>query len=127
MDNISNYINEALLSREKTNAISKSKDPDDPNTWEVGDVIYGHYGHIVTLPRFYRITKLRRNDFSVVRLKGKIIEGSKEKHEWTETATDEIYSDKELKGKINKKDEVKVGDIIVRFWTGRPVKGYDKI
>ena len=123
---ISKYINEALLSKDNKTAISKEKDPRDPNTWEVGDVLFGIYGKIVALPRFYKIVKIKRDELTVVRLKGEIVEGHRNGN-WKEVATEEIFSNQELKGKIRKNDDVVINGIQVLFYDGSPIKGFDKI
>lgn len=128
MKEINTFVNEALLSRKKNEVISKEKDINDLDTLEVGDIVCGTYGHIVSLPRFYKITKRKYNDFSVIRLKGKVIEGERNKERWKEIATDEIFSDKELKGKLKKDGELIInGDVSVKFYDGKPVSGYAKI
>ena len=125
MNNINDYIIEALLSRSNPKAISGKKDTNNMYDLEVGDILVGRYGYSVILPRFYKITKKRLNDFSLIRLKGKIVEGHK-KGEWKEIATDEPWSDVELKGKITK-EYVKIGDVKATYRDGKPVYGNDII
>ena len=124
MKEINTYVNEVLISNKNKVAISKEKNSKDPDTWEVGDVLYGFYGYSVRLPRFYKIIKRKYNEFTVLRLKGRVVEGERNKNEWKEVATDDIFSDKELKGKINKDNEVKInGDVSVILYDGHDIKG----
>jgi len=128
MKEINAYFNEVLLSKSKKTIISKEKNPKDLDTLEVGDVVYGYYGYSVRLPRFYKIIKRKYNDFTVLRLKGKVTKGERNTKEWYEVATDEIYSDKELKGKLSKDNELKInGDVEALFYDGKELKGYAKI
>jgi len=98
--------------------------PEDPNTWQIGDILAGSYGYSMVLPRFFKVIKKSAKQFTCIRLKGKIVSGHRN-GQWQEIATDEPYDEKEYKGRINKWGRLKIDDISVQLWNGKPLHGDD--
>ena len=118
-------INEYLSTKIK-DAKYLEKDPNDPSTWEVGDILSGTFGYSMILPRFYKIIKRTAKSFTVVRLEGKIVSGHRN-GQWEEIATDDLYDENEppITARINKHGTVHVKDVYVTLWDGKPIYGDD--
>lgn len=107
--------------------MQREKNAEDATTWEVGDILAGSSGYNMVLPRFYKITKKTASQFTCIRLAGKIVDGSRN-GQWHEIATDEPYEydhGKEYKCRINKWGRVRVDDVLVSLWNGKPLYGDD--
>lgn len=104
---------------------SKERKNDDPETFEIGDILAGSFCGTMTLPRFFKIIKRTAKQFTCIRLKGKIVSGHKN-GQWEEVPTDEPYSDKEYTGRIRKWGGLKIDDVSVRIWDGKPLHGDDQ-
>ena len=107
-----------------SNIKNREKKYDDPTTWEVGDILLCIYGYSMTLPYFFKITKINGKQFTCIRLKGKIVSGSRN-GQWKEIATDEPYDGKEIKCRINKYGTIKIENKYATLWDGNPVFGDD--
>ena len=114
----------ALLSKKNPIAISKERKNDDPDTFEIGDILAGTAGYTMTLPRFYKIIKRTNKQFTCVRLKGKIVSGHRN-GQWEEIPTDEYYNDTEYTCRINKWGSIKIDGHTVTVWNGKPLYGDD--
>lgn len=116
------YINEFLSTETEKDPeeIRKNtvKKEDDPNTWEVGDILYGIFGATMTLPRWYKIIKRTNKQFTCIRLKGKTTSGHKN-GQWTEIATDEPHDDTEYTGRITKWGGLRIDDVLMHLWDGK--------
>ena len=102
-------------------------DRSNPENWEVGDILCGDRGYTMSLPVFYKIVKRTAKGFTIARLKGKIVSGSRN-GQWTEVATDELYGEKEESGRIHKWGGVRVGGkygASLHLWNGQPMYGDD--
>ena len=104
---------------------SKERKNDDPETFEVGDILAGTFGYSMTIPRFFKIIKRTAKQFTCIRLKGKIVSGHKN-GQWEEIPTDEPYDDKQYVGRINKWGLLKIDDVYVKIWNGKPLQGDDQ-
>lgn len=101
------------------------KEADNPDTWEVGDIICGTAGATMYLPRWFKIIKRTNKQFTCIRLKGKIVSGHRN-GQWEEVPTDEEYDNKEYKGRINKWGRLKIDDTSMYLWDGKtPLYGDD--
>lgn len=116
------YFTEAVSS--KKSGKYTEKNPSDPETWDVGDILAGTAGYSMCLPRFYKVVKKTAKQFTVVRLKGEIISGSRN-GQWREIATDEPYGDEEYKARITKYGSLKIDGTSVHLWDGQPLYGDD--
>lgn len=114
----------ALLSKKNPVAITKEKSTEDPETWEIGDILAGSFGYTMTLPRFFKIIKRTEKQFTCKRLRGKIVSGHRN-GQWEEVATDELYDNKVYVGRIGKHGYLKIDNILVRLWDGMPLYGDD--
>ena len=116
------YINEFLSTKTDKDPEEirkeKVKSENDPNTWEVGDILCGTFGATMTLPRWFKIIKRTNKQFTCIRLKGQITSGHRN-GQWREIATDEPYSDVEFKGHINKWGSLRIDDVLVHLWDGK--------
>lgn len=122
MIDLSQYLTEMISN--KTTGKYRNADQEDPDTWDVGDILAGTAGWSMNLPRFYKITKRTSKQFTCVRLKGKIVSGHKN-GQWTEVATDEVIPGEEYKARITKYGALKIDDTYVRLWDGKPLHGDD--
>lgn len=114
----------ALITRKHPTIISKDKSVDDPDTWEIGDILAGTAGYSMTLPRFFKIIKKTYKQFTCVRLRGKIVSGHRN-GQWEEVATDEQYGDEQYVARIGKRGSLKIDNTYVRLWDGEPLYGDD--
>lgn len=129
MKHLSTYIVEYLKTKDiHVDAKAEDKyrqDPENPNIWQVGDILCGIYGWSMSLPHWFKIIKRSNKQFTCIRLKGKIVSGHKN-GQWQEIATDEPYDNKEYKARINKWGYVKIDDVMVHLWDGKtPLHGDD--
>lgn len=98
------------------------KNPDDPNTWGIGDILAGTTHFYGIIPHFYKITKKTAKTFTVVELCGKIVSGQRN-GQFSEVATDELYDNKEIRVLI--KENLRIKDVFVSLWDGNPLYGDD--
>ena len=75
MKSIIKYFNEALIKKTTKIKTTGYKKPDDPNTWEEGDVLYGVSHYSMTLPYFYKVIKKTAKTFTLVELTAKLASG----------------------------------------------------
>lgn len=125
MKDILKFINEKL--RLDKNLKNTPKDPNDPDTWLVGDILAGTAGYSMQLPRFYVITKRTAKTFTVKRIAGTIISGHRN-GQWEEMPDkNEIKnpSGPESKARINKWGGLQVDGHHVSLWNGKPLHGDD--
>lgn len=120
---INNYINEKLVLN-KTTKIIKS-DPNNPDTWKVGDILAGTAGYSMRLPEFYKIVKRTAKSFTVQQMKGKIVSGHRN-GQWEEIADEDApLIEKTYTGRIRKYGGVQVNGVNVHLWDGKPLYGDD--
>lgn len=127
MKSLNNYLIEKFQ-LSSNNTKNSSKDPADPSTWEVGNILSGTFGYSMTLPVFYKIIKRTAKQFTVVKLSKKLVSGHYNGS--FEEEPDLSKSEKDLKGqeykaRINKWGRVSVDGTHVRLWDGEPVWGND--
>ena len=128
MKKLSNYITEKFKINSKS--VSKESDPDNPKTWDVGDILGGTYGWSMTLPIFYEIVKRTTSQFTLVKLSKKVVSGH---HNGSfEEIPDESKREQDLKGKQirarlskNLTHSLKVDGHYVSLWDGKPIWGND--
>lgn len=101
---------------------SSKKNPNDPYTWEVGDILAGSTHFYGIIPHFYKIIKKTAKMFTVVRLEGKLVSGQYDGR-FKEIASDELYNDKEQRVLI--REPLKINDVFVSLWDGSPIYGDD--
>jgi hypothetical protein len=132
MKSINSYINEALIKKDTKLNKDTYKKPDDPNTWTVGDTLYGVYHYSMTLPYFYKVIKKTAKTFTLVELTAKLASGHY--NGYFSEVPDDSKLEKDLKGeqiraRINKFNELSVGrsssKINLHLWDGKPVEGCD--
>lgn len=114
----------ALLSKNNPIAICEERSNDNPNTFEIGDILAGTAGYSMTLPRFYKIIKRTAKQFTCIRLEGKIVSGHKN-GQWEEVPSDQRYDDKFYTCRINKWGSIRIDGHTVRVWDGTPLMGDD--
>lgn len=131
MKSINSYINEALIKKDTKLDKDAYKKPDDPNTWTVGDTLYGVSHYSMTLPYFYKVIKKTAKTFTLVELTAKLASGHY--NGYFSEVPDDSKLEKDLKGeqirvRINKYNNLVVGKsskIYLRLWDGEPVEGCD--
>lgn len=94
------------------------KKANDPDTWDVGDILCGTFGSTMSLPRWFKVVKRTNKQFTCIRLKGKIVSG-KMNGQWKEIATEEKYDDKEYKGRVTKWGSLRIDDTLMHLWDGK--------
>lgn len=125
MKNLKDIITEKLK-LDKNIKITK-KDPEDPFTWDVGDIVCCIAGYSMCLPRFYQITKKTPKMLVVKRMSGKIISGSRN-GQWEEIADEKAPLGDEYKGRIMQRGNykyVRIDGHSVHLWDGKPLHGDD--
>jgi len=128
MKHIIEYLFEKLKINKDTQ--NKNSDPEDPSTWQPGDILSGTFGYSMTLPIFYYIVKRTTSQFTLVKLSKKIVSGH---HNGSfEEVPDESKLEKDLKGKEirarlskNSGSYLKVDGHYMHLWDGEPVWGND--
>lgn len=127
MIDIKDYILEGFRINKDTDV--KDRDPEDPSTWEEGDILSGTSGYSMTIPYFFKIIKKTPSGFSSVKLSKKLDSGHYN-GSFTEVP-DDSKLEKDLKGKVYRtivrkgKKWCKVDDVFVHLWNGKPVHGDD--
>lgn len=120
-------ILEIILERLKIDKNKKivNKDPDNPDTWTIGDILCGTFSYSMTLPYFYLIKKRTAKSFTLVELKQKLVSGHYNGQ--YEVVPKEPYEEdgKEVTARINKFGDIKVGRVRLSLWTGKPLHGDD--
>ena len=124
MKTLNNYLNEALIKKDTKLGEAKPKDPGDPSTWQVGDILCGVWSYSMTIPYFYKILKRTSKSFTLAELDKKLSSGH------YNGMYEEIPDEKKIVGKpqnvrINKWGSVKVGRVSLSLWDGKPVSGCD--
>lgn len=123
MQSILNYILEKLVINKDSKSINK--DPNDPSTWTVGDILAGTSGWSMCLPHFYKIIKRTAKSFTVQRMKGKIVSGHRN-GQWEEVADENApLVGKLLTGRVRKYGGVSIDGCHVHLWNGKPLHGDD--
>ena len=128
MINITDFIYEKLVIGNNLDNF-ENKDPNNPTTWEEGDILAGTWGYSMIIPAFYKIVKKTPAGFNVVELSKKVVKGSYNGQ--FEEVPDDSKLEKDLKGKvircrIKKGNYVKVDNkVFVHLWDGKPVWGDD--
>lgn len=127
MINITKFILEKLKIN-KDMEVGPDKKADDPDTWEVGDILFGTWGYNMTLPAFFKVIKKTAKQFTVVKLSKKLASGH------YNGSFEEIPDDSKLesdlkklpiKARINKRNNLVIDGVYVRLWDGKPVWGND--
>ena len=131
MKSIIYFLNEALIKKDTKLDKNSYKKADDPNTWTVGDTLYGVSHYSMTLPYFYKVIKKTAKTFTLVELTAKLASGHY--NGYFSEVPDDSKLEKDLKGeqirvRINKYNNLVVGKsskIYLRLWDGEPVEGCD--
>ena len=131
MKSIIYFLNEALIKKDTKLDKNSYKKADDPNTWTVGDTLYGVSHYSMTLPYFYKVIKKTAKTFTLVELTAKLASGHY--NGYFSEVPDESKLEKDLKGeqiraRINKYNNLVVGKsskIYLKLWNGEPVEGCD--
>lgn len=131
MKSIIYFLNEALIKKDTKLDKNSYKKPDDPNTWTVGDTLYGVSHYSMTLPYFYKVIKKTAKTFTLVELTAKLASGHY--NGYFSEVPDDSKLEKDLKGeqiraRINKYNNLVVGKsskIYLKLWDGEPVEGCD--
>ena len=127
MKKFNTYLLEKLIinkDSQKSDKWNKEKDWYDPTDWNVDDILCGTAGYSMVLPRFYKIIKKTAKSFKVVRIPGKIVSGHRN-GQWEEVADLNGKPGEEFTGRINKHGHVRIDDILVHLWDGKPLNGDD--
>lgn len=128
MKKLLSIIQEKLVFNKNTKEKSSNKKPDDPTTWEVGDILSGTWGYSITIPEFYKIVKKTPAGFSLVQLSKKLADGHYNGR-FAEVPDDsKLESDMKQKPKscrIRKGKYLKCDDVYLHLWNGEPVHGDD--
>ena len=128
MKNLINYIFEKLTLSQKK---SYDADPNDPTTWDVGDILWGTFGYNMTLPMFFKIIKKTPSGFTTVKLSKKLVDGAYNSSGGFYEVPDDSQLEHDLKGKQYRtiikpgKKYIRIDDIGVRLWNEEPVWGND--
>lgn len=98
-------------------------DPDNPRTWQVGDILVTTYGYNMTLNRFYRITKIvGKASFELETLNSKLTDGAYNHPAGCHEIPDESKNTGIIaKGRIGKTGRLKIDGHIASLWNGKPV------
>lgn len=131
MKSIIYFLNEALIKKDTKLDKNSYKKADDPNTWTVGDTLYGVSHYSMTLPYFYKVIKKTAKTFTLVELTAKLASGHY--NGYFSEVPDDSKLEKDLKGeqiraRINKYNNLVVGKsskIYLKLWDGEPVEGCD--
>ena len=131
MKSIIYFLNEALIKKDTKLDKNSYKKADDPNTWTVGDTLYGVSHYSMTLPYFYKVIKKTAKTFTLVELTAKLASGHY--NGYFSEVPDDSKLEKDLKGeqiraRINKYNNLVVGKsskIYLKLWNGEPVEGCD--
>lgn len=102
-------------------------DPNDPSTWDIGDIVCCIRGYSMSLPRFYKITKKTPKSIVVKEMVGKIVSGHRN-GQWEEVADETKPLGDEYRGRIIQKGDykyVRIDGHSVRLWNGEPLLGDD--
>ena len=125
MKNLKDIVLEKLIINKDTNF--KGADKEDPSSWEVGDIVCGTAGYSMSLPRFYKITRMTPKGIVVKKMSGKIISGHRN-GQWEEVADETKPLGDEYKGRIIHKGNykyVRIDGQSVHLWDGKPLYGDD--
>lgn len=106
----------------------KARDPEDPSTWQVNDVLSGTWGYNMTIPEFYKIVKKTPAGFSLIHLTKKLVGGHYNGS--FEEAPDDSKLTQDMKQKpkscrIRRGKYVKCDNCYLHLWNGEPVWGND--
>ena len=131
MKSIIYFLNEALIKKDTKLDKNSYKKAYDPNTWTVGDTLYGVSHYSMTLPYFYKVIKKTAKTFTLVELTAKLASGHY--NGYFSEVPDDSKLEKDLKGeqiraRINKYNNLVVGKsskIYLKLWNGEPVEGCD--
>ena len=100
----------------------KDKDPNNPRTWGVGDILVATYGYNMTLNRFYRITKIvGKASFELEELASKLTDGSYNHPAGCHEVPIENKVEGTTKGRIGKSGRLKIDGYLASLWNGKPV------
>ena len=121
MNNLKEYIIEKFkISKDIAN---KESNPDDPTTWQVGDILVTSGGYNMILVDFFEIVSKTAKSFKLKKLKNKTISGNG----WQgECVPDEGHYDTkegEITCRINKYGSVRIGGHYghtAYLWDGKP-------
>lgn len=126
MKNIFNFITEKLVINKSSKA--KNKNPEDPSTWEVNDILSGTWGYNMIIPDFYKIVKKTPAGFSLIQLSKKLADGHYNGR-FAEVPDDsKLESDMKQKPKscrIRRGKYIKCDNCYLHLWNGEPVWGDD--
>jgi len=119
MKNLNIFITEKLKLDKDTEY--KERKPDDPTSWEAGDILVATGGYNMILVYFYKIIKrVGTKSFVVRRLKDKKVSGNGWTGECVAIENEFDPREKEITVRINKYNSVKIEDHYARLWDGKP-------
>ena len=123
MKQINVYINEKLIIHKD---MDQQRDPNDPSTWQEGDILCGTWSWTMCLPEWYVIKKRTPKMFTIQEIPGKIVSGHKN-GQWEEIANINAKPEgKEIRVKINSNGEVWNKRVHLTLWDGKtPLHGDD--
>lgn len=120
MKNIVYFITEKLKLNKDSN-ISQVDGPEDPDGWEVGDIITATFHYSMTLVDFYEITKSTGKSFRMKKLEQKITRGNGQEG-YCQPIPGKYSKDKEeVLVRVNKWNRVKIKDYYCSKWEGDDV------
>lgn len=120
MKDINNFILEKLkITKDSKN---DNRDPDDPKTWVVGDILVCQWGYSMVIVDFYKIIKTTGKSFVLRKLKDKKISGDGWRGECVPIENEFEKNEQDINVRINKYNYVKIKDKgHCSLWTGNPV------
>ena len=123
MKSIFDFITEKL-SLDSNIKINNKDKSDDPTTWEVGDIIYTHWGYSMVIIDYYEIVKATGKSFVVKHLKDEVVSGDGQRGESMPVKGEYEDGGKEIRCRINSRGSVKIDDGYAYLWDGKP-KAFD--
>lgn len=117
---------EYLDTKIKYDKFLAEREPDNPKTWKVGDIVYGLWGYSISRPRFYKIDRITPKTLFLTRIKGKVVEGAYN-GQYKEIPTDQLDKDcPQARATISKSGRAVITKEMymhLYLWTGEPIDG----
>lgn len=116
MKNIITYIKESFKITKDFKQRNVNKE--DPENWEVGDIVCGTWGYNMNIPEWYKIIRRTSKMFILQSIPEKIVSGHYN-GQWESLPDLSAKPEKEVKARINKNGNVKVDNkVYVHIWDG---------
>lgn len=126
MKNLKELIIEKLQLNKNIEAPKDVDEINDPNYWEVGDILYGTWGYSMNIPIFYKILKRTAQSFTIVELPKKLVSGHYNSYHFEEVPDEnKPIKEKPKTVRIKKFGGLAVDRTYLRKWNGKPVAGDD--